>query len=193
MSHGWPHVPVGDAEIAWAEWERKFMQDRSEPRFASNRIGGIRWVVLGPVALWGWSGCAHLSQTGTPMHPTCRELPTVEECQAAAQVITDPCLKKCVEVQCSGVKVNCRSEQIQKDCAAKSNRAEGIVALGYVARFSDTPTSCEQPSKTVNWCEEPASRECRAKAMVHELEHSCGWRHGQGFGVPGDDGFLPCT
>jgi hypothetical protein len=48
------------------------------------------------VALVG-AGCAH---SGTPMHPSCRELPTVEECQAAAQVITHECLRKCVELQC---------------------------------------------------------------------------------------------
>jgi hypothetical protein len=44
----------------------------------------------------------------------------------------------------------------------------------------------------VRWCEEKATPDCRAKAMVHELAHSCGWSHGQGLGVPGDDGFLRC-
>jgi hypothetical protein len=36
------------------------------------------------------------------------------------------------------------------------------------------------------------SRRCRAQAMVHELAHSCGWHHGDGQGVPGDEGTLPC-
>jgi hypothetical protein len=77
-------------------------------------------------------------------------------------------------------------------CRAKNNPSEGIFALGYVIRFSDIPTSCEHPLKEVNWCEQSASRECRARAMVHELAHSCGWKHYQGLGVPGDDGLLPC-
>jgi hypothetical protein len=106
------------------------------------------------------------------MSSTCRELPTVEECQAAAQVITYECLRKCVEMQCAGVKINCHSPDIEKNCKDKSNA--GIVALGYVAHLSNVPTSCDSPWKEVNWCEVPASRTCRAKAMVHELAHSCG-------------------
>jgi hypothetical protein len=46
------------------------------------------------------------------------------------------------------------------------------------------------PVRETNWCEEPASRECRANAMVHELAHACGWRHRMGGGVPGDKGDL---
>ncbi|MFL5345978.1 MAG: hypothetical protein ACJ8AT_14400 [Hyalangium sp.] len=125
------------------------------------------------------------------MSSTCSEVPTVEECQAAAQVITSDCLKKCVEMQCAGIKINCSSPEIQKNCKDKSS--EGIVAMGYVARFDDVPVSCASPWKEINWCEVPSSRECRAKAMVHELAHSCGWHHNQGFGVPGDDGNLPCN
>jgi hypothetical protein len=149
------------------------------------RAGGF-WAPFS-LGFWLWSACLH---PGTPMHPTCRELPTVEECVAAAQVITSACLKKCVEMQCSGIKVNCASEEIQKKCEEK--KSEGVVALGYVVRFSDRPTSCDNPSHEINWCEQPTSRTCRARAMVHELAHSCGWRHNQGFGVPGDDGKLLC-
>jgi hypothetical protein len=149
----------------------------------SGRGRGVspRWVFL------LWCACAH---PGTPMHPTCRELPTVEECREVAQVITHPCLRQCVEKQCAGIKVNCNSEEIQKNC--KDQSSEGVSALGYVVRFSNRPTSCENPSHELNWCEQPSSRDCRAKAMVHELAHSCGWRHNQGLGVPGDDGKLPC-
>jgi hypothetical protein len=145
---------------------------------------------LGRTLRWGfllWCACVH---PGTPMHPTCRELPTIEECRAAAQVITHPCLRQCVEKQCAGIKVNCNSEEIQKNC--KEKNSEGLIALGYVVRFSDRPTSCDNPSHEVNWCQQPSSRNCRAKAMVHELAHSCGWRHNQGLGVPGDDGRLLC-
>src|SRR5689334_2737825 len=105
------------------------------------------------LALLVWTGCAHFNQTVTPMHSACRELPTIEECQAAAQVITHECLRKCVELQCAGVKVNCGSEEIQKQCQKRTNRSTGEVALGYVERFFNAPTSCDKPSKEVNWCE----------------------------------------
>lgn len=124
---------------------------------------------------------------GTPMSQACRELPTVEECRAAAQVITDACLRGCVELQCTGIKVNC-SDFIKKECQ-KRNEA-GVTYLGYVWR-PDT-ASCSKPVSEVNWCEEPVSRDCRAKAMVHELAHSCGWKHLQGLGVPGNEGELQC-
>lgn len=145
---------------------------------------------MGRPLRWGlllWCACAH---PGTPMHPSCRELPTIEECRAAAQVITHPCLRQCIEKQCAGVKVNCNSEEIRKTC--KDNSSESLSALGYVVRFSDRPTSCDNPSHEVNWCEQSSSRNCRSRAMVHELAHSCGWRHNQGHGVPGDDGRLLC-
>ncbi len=146
--------------------------------------GPFRWLLPSLLLL---GACAH---QGTPMHPTCRELPTVEECQAAAQVIAHPCLRECVEKQCAGIKVNCGSEEVQRSCRKQSS--EGLMALGFVVRFSDKPTSCMSPSGEVNWCEQPASRDCRARAMVHELAHSCGWLHDQGLGVPGDDGNLLC-
>ncbi len=31
---------------------------------------------------------------------------------------------------------------------------------------------------------------CQAKMMVHELAHACGWRHGDGQGVPAHDGSV---
>jgi hypothetical protein len=151
-----------------------------------NQVALAGWCLTLSLALPGSTGCVH----GTPMHPICRELPSVEECLAAARMITGECLKKCVELQCAGVKVDCRSEKIRKDCEEKTDRAKGIVALGYVDRTSES--SCDKPLHKVNWCEEPASRDCRAQAMVHELAHACGWRHDEGQGVPGDDGFLPC-
>ncbi|MDC0713459.1 hypothetical protein POL68_33655 [Stigmatella sp. ncwal1] len=147
---------------------------------------GLAWS-LGLMNASG--GCAH---PGTPMHSSCRELPTLEECQAAAQTIAHDCLRQCVELQCSGVKINCQSEAIQKNCRENNNASEGLISLGYVIRFSNRPTSCNNPSTEINWCEEPAPRDCRAKAMAHELAHACGWSHGQGYGVPADDGKLSC-
>ncbi|ADO71579.1 uncharacterized protein STAUR_3791 [Stigmatella aurantiaca DW4/3-1] len=155
---------------------------------APSAPGRLRALTLNAFAGLALTGCIH---GGTPMSSVCRELPTVEECQVSARVITHPCLRKCVELQCAGVKVNCRSEEIQRKCRDQGSGAPGA-ALGYVVRFSDAPTSCDHPSREINWCEAPASRDCRAKAMVHELAHSCGWHHGQGLGVPADNGLLPC-
>lgn len=131
--------------------------------------------------------CATPSQPGTAMHPSCRELPTVEECRAAAAQITDECLRGCINLQCAGVQVNC-GEYVRKECNKKS--MPGNIVLGYAQRGA--ATTCDNPAKNVFWCEEPASRGCRANAMVHELAHSCGWAHGEGLGVPGNDGALQC-
>jgi hypothetical protein len=143
-----------------------------------------------PTSALGFLAVVRLCSSWHADTPHCGELPTVEECRAAAQVITHPCLRQCVEKQCAGINVNCDSEEIKKNC--KGQNSEGLIALGYVVRFSDRPTSCDDPSREVNWCEQPSSRDCRAKSMVHELAHSCGWRHNQGLGVPGDDGRLLC-
>lgn len=135
----------------------------------------------------GVTGCAASSMAGTPMSSACRELPTVEECQSAAREITDECLRGCVHLQCAGIKVNC-GEYIREEC--KKNSSEGVTPFGYVYRTSET--SCDRPVGEVNWCELSASRECRAKAMVHELAHSCGWAHNEGLGVPANEGFIQC-
>jgi hypothetical protein len=140
------------------------------------------------LGLLGLSGCAHPGQTGTPMSSTCREVPTVEECRAVARGITDECLAGCVRLQCAGIQVNC-DEYARESC--KRDREAGLETLGYVKMTGKT--SCTTRLSEVNWCEDATvSRECRARGMVHELAHSCGWDHGQGHGVPGDDGKLVC-
>ncbi|NOK21969.1 hypothetical protein [Corallococcus carmarthensis] len=131
--------------------------------------------------------CAAAQAPGTPMHAACRELPTIEECRAAARSITDECLRECVSLQCGGAKINCGAD-VKKECALR--KGTGVSALGYVWRPADA--GCQNPVSEVNWCEEPSSRECRAQAMVHELAHACGWKHRQGLGVPADDGDLRC-
>jgi hypothetical protein len=134
------------------------------------------------------AACAH---PGTPMHPFCRELPTVEECHAAAQEITHDDLRRCVEAQCTAIKINCNDPETKEKCREQNNIAPGT-NLGYVEHSPDASPSYAQPLKEINWCEEPASRDCRAKAMVHELAHSCGWHHGQGLGVPANNGLIQC-
>lgn len=104
-----------------------------------------------------------------------------------AMEITNECLRGCVRMQCTGIKVNC-DEYVKKEC--RNHSSEGISPFGYVYRTSET--TCGKPVGEVNWCELPGSRECRARAMVHELAHSCGWAHNQGMGVPSNDGFITC-
>ncbi len=148
---------------------------------------GALWVLALGMAACG-AGRTGPGVTETPMKSDCRGLPTIEECRTAAMVITDECLRGCVQMQCAGVKVNC-SEYIQKEC--KKHSSEGISPFGFVYRTSET--SCEKPVGEVNWCELPEeNRECRAKAMVHELAHSCGWAHNEGLGVPSNDGYIQC-
>jgi hypothetical protein len=48
--------------------------------------------------------------------------------------------------------------------------------------------TCETPRDEVHWCDLPVPASCRPHMMVHELAHSCGWRHDDGMGVPGNGG-----
>lgn len=115
----------------------------------------------------------------------CRELPTVEQCLAVARAIGPDCLRGCVMLQCKGVKVKC-GEYAKKHCERKDH--EGKVA-GFVDRG---PQDCKIPKEEMHWCERPMSSLCRAETMVHELAHSCGWHHNEGYGVPGNEGKLTC-
>ena len=147
--------------------------------------------IAAPMAVLVSMGCATRQLPGTPMSSVCQELPTVEECLSAAQSITDVCLKTCVEAQCAGVEVKCDAtvrEQCEKD------RKAGVFTLGYtyMTLSMTVQKRCKNPVKEINWCQWDVSRDCRAKGMVHELAHSCGWDHGQGLGVPGEDGSLTC-
>jgi hypothetical protein len=121
------------------------------------------------------------------MSTSCLEVPTVEECRTAAAVIEDDCLRQCVEMQCSGIKVYCDAD-IQRRCRELNAGRKGKVG-GYVVRKKQT---CLTPKNEVAWCQLPMSRQCRAKAMVHELAHACGWSHDQGKNVPGGTGELKC-
>jgi hypothetical protein len=121
------------------------------------------------------------------MSTTCLEVPSVEECRAAAAAIENICLRNCVELQCAGIKVNCDAN-IQQRCKALNEGKQGAVG-GYVVRKGQT---CEQPRDEIAWCQIRMSRKCRARAMVHELAHACGWSHDDGQNVPGNTGELPC-
>lgn len=152
----------------------------------TNRRGSWR-SILSCIGLTTMMACAATQQVAsTPMSTTCSNAPSVEECHAAAAEIEDKCLRECVLLQCSGAKVTC-SDYIEQKCLASSRSGKGVG--GYVFRSTQT---CEIPKSEIYWCDLPLSRKCRAQAMVHELAHSCGWRHGDGKSVPANNGELRC-
>ena len=135
------------------------------------------------------SGCVTSVPQGTPMSSTCIELPTVEECRAGAEVITDERLWDCVDQQCRRISVRCGAE-VRAECKRRSAQGNGAI-MGYTFQVQGE-TFFFSPMKEVYWCEEDAGPECRVKAMVHELAHSCGWEHKEGKGVPANEGDAIC-
>jgi hypothetical protein len=125
--------------------------------------------------------------SATPMSLTCNELPTVEECKQAAIALTNSLLRECVLMQCGCIRVNC-GDNVKAECKARSDARDEPVA-GYVERKGQTP---QAPRGEIAWCEVPLIPSCRTLAMVHELAHSCGWRHYEGGDVPGNNGRLSC-
>jgi hypothetical protein len=131
---------------------------------------------------------------GPPMHGNCRYMPTIKECQGAAnRYITDDCLRKCIRRLCVVGKAKCGEDEDEPlRCATR--KKEGDDVGGYVPpwKVGDPPRWCEQPREEFSWCEIPKSPPCQEKNMVHELAHACGWHHGDGQGVPGNDGHEKC-
>lgn len=132
------------------------------------------------------------SFVGTPMRgaENCSNLPTVEECQFYADRIEDPCLRGCVLHQCRVGRSVCDDATIKK-CSLRSSQMVESQLGGYVPD-EDDPHTCKEPKQEFNWCELDQSSQCRALIVVHELCHACGWHHGDGQGVPGDDGRVLC-
>jgi len=90
----------------------------------------------------------------------------------------------CMRRQCRDITVTC-SEWSRKECKALREGSDSTLLAftrttwrGMHLRF--------YPAQETHWCQEPASRECIIKAVIHELAHSCGWDHGQGHNVPGN-------
>ena len=122
------------------------------------------------------------------MSSTCRELPSVEECREGANVIQNERLWDCVRQQCTRVKINC-GDLVRAECQKRSQE-EGGTVMGYTLVPMWTTTF--HPTREIYWCEESEGRNCRVEAMVHELAHSCGWRHNGGLGVPANRGTATC-
>jgi hypothetical protein len=74
-------------------------------------------------------------------------------------------------------------------CKQKSLE-EGKAAIGYTFQIDFTTPFF--PTNETHWCEEEAGQDCRVRAIVHELAHSCGWDHHHGRGVPGNEGVIVC-
>ena len=148
-------------------------------------------VLISLVSALALIGCVTPRQPGTPMKSNCRvtiPMPTVEECQQAASVVINDGLRTCVIEQCRDISLVC-DEETRKVC--KKNKESGQDTLAYVIRLNSTSLSSRV--KEAHWCEEPASFQCTLKVVVHELAHSCGWRHSDGGGVPGNPitGVIP--
>jgi hypothetical protein len=128
-------------------------------------------------------------QPGTPMKTSCPAsiaMPTVEECVEAASEITGELLGSCVRQQCRNITVTC-GEWSRSQCKIENQTHPGTTLLAFTWITFEGTLHSFYPVKETHWCEEPASYGCVVKAVIHELAHSCGWDHGQGQNVPGND------
>lgn len=116
-------------------------------------------------------------------------LPTVEECIEETQKIDDELLMSCMRRQCHDITVTC-SEWSRQKCKGLSRNAGDAVLAFTVTNWRGTLHRF-YPVNQTHWCEEPASPGCITQALLHELAHSCGWDHGQGHNVPGNDPKRP--
>lgn len=168
---------------------KRFMQPK---RAFSAGSTWNRWF-LGLALMLGslvGGGCATAPSRppGTPMKTSCPasvELPTIEECLDEAAEIEDELLMSCVRRQCRDITVTC-SEWNRQKCKAQSQRFGNSVLAFTVTNWRGTLHRFYPVAET-HWCEEPASRGCIIQAVIHELAHSCGWDHGQGQNVPGNE------
>ena len=130
----------------------------------------------------------------------CNNLPSVEECQGSAEAIQNSCLRQCVTNQCEKALVRCNQLTAQVCREYDANRTSDGKVLGFSSIGSRS-----EPVRLIAWCcrqfKNPARNTfCRKEALVHELAHSCGFRHdgnplrkdGETHdpGVPGHEGTL---
>jgi RHS repeat-associated protein len=92
------------------------------------------------------------------------------------QRITDPKLRACIQKSCNKGTVKCKANS-DKDCQD---------AGGYNKKFpliiNRTANLC--PGNWPDWTE----LSYVGDSIIHEFAHGCGWKHGQGGGVPNDPG-----
>ena len=94
-----------------------------------------------------------------------------KSCDMADAMITDPNLRECIKKRCDTGKLKCKN-----NCRPR--------LLGFNSAFIGIR------SRTANICVNnfPAGSEAFGPVAIHEWAHSCRWNHGDGSGVPGDDG-----
>lgn len=97
------------------------------------------------------------------------------------QIFTaEPYLYDCIESQLrGGAKIFCQ------DCSSTPK------LLGFVPGLS--PGEGELPLGYFTLCDNKFSElgaDGIARVIIHEAAHSCGWNHGDGGDIPGDDGVM---
>ena len=121
----------------------------------------------------------------------CKNLPgedaLYKEMEYSVSVVHAQPLFWCILRQIENAHIDCGLATKIK-CALRNGGKEGR-AIGGSAPQGTYST----PKEDVEWCDlENKSKECQAKGLIHEMAHTCGWDHGQGGGVPGDNGHLIC-
>ena len=97
------------------------------------------------------------------------------KCGALQHTITDQSLRGCLHTRCESATIQC------EDCKQST-------LLGYNNAFWFFGW---HKSTTVNLCVNNLRRANIGDVVMHEWAHSCCWSHGDGHGVPGNDGSLP--
>lgn len=109
---------------------------------------------------------------------------TREWCDWAARGsnIKDAALRRCIKQSCQRGTITCKS-----DCRRRTSCGKDIgVPRGYFI-----PEEDPNPVLCLNSVEAPGGW---GSTAIHEIAHSCGWRHGQGGGIPNDPGpHTPCA
>ena len=99
-------------------------------------------------------------------------------CANAAGTITDADLRRSIQNRCRNLTVEC-----ENNCSGTK--------LGYTYRFTFFWLFTIYKFKTVHLCLNHIRRASIADIILHEVAHTCCWDHGDGKGVPGNNGRLP--
>jgi hypothetical protein len=99
-------------------------------------------------------------------------------CAALGTTITDQALRGCIQERCDGATIEC------EDCKTRN-------LLGYNNQISFFGLFTIWKSSTVHICVNNVRHANKGDIVIHEWAHSCCWDHGDGQGVPGDNGTLP--
>lgn len=89
--------------------------------------------------------------------------------------VTDSTLRTCIQRRCEKATIQC------KDCKDRN-------LLGYNNWYWFFGW---RKSSTIHFCVNNFRAVSIGDLAVHEWAHSCCWRHGDGKGIPGNNGTLP--